>query len=104
MAGLDPLTKAMIRRLPGVSWFDRENRAHGDLQWPRITVGDGDRAVSRRFDYSFLESEIEGLPIDPDLESGEVGYLQGDSPQGPGTGIWNFGMLHRISRCLTQRP
>lgn len=27
----------------------------------RLTVGDGDNAVSRRFDYSFLEpSEIEG--------------------------------------------
>mgnify|MGYP002803385020 CR=1 FL=1 len=31
----------------------------------RITVGDGDRAVSRRFDYSFLEAEIEGEPRCP---------------------------------------
>ena len=69
------------------------------FQWPRITVGDGDRAVSRRFDYSFLEPEIEGLPR-PRLVVEKLGISKHRGF--PQKGIWNFGlMLHRISRCLT---
>lgn len=70
------------------------------FQWPRITVGDGDRAVSRRFDYSFLEPEIEGLGTRPRLVVEKLGISKHRGF--PQKGIWNFGlMLHRISRCLT---